>query len=770
MPTAMLRRFAPAFAAASLIASAVALWFRFNAAPPGFGLEFPSDFVFYFYPLTERVADRLAAGELPLWNPYGCAGIPLLATLQVAAFYPGTWLTLLLPADRALVVLMFLETLLGAGFAYAFFRARASSRAAAVAGGFLFVFGCLLGQSFWPAALSTLLWLPWLLLCVERLAQTWQWRWWIALAAGVALQVLAGFPQYVVYSMYVVGPFAALRLFETLRAGSRDLARAAAVALGLAGAVALGAGAAGIQLLPTLELVGESSRAGELTPEKTHYLGAQTSVAGFLRNAIDPSPKNIAFGYRSDTGYLGIATLLLAVVGFVTGFRSAVVWFWLGIGIAGLVLSQGWIGWTAPLHALYAALPTGGTFRTPERLQLLPLFAAIALAVRGLDAFGAARIPQRTRQAALAAAALFAAIAAIGGGAGAAWRAVAAIAAIAVMQVFRRQPTRASVARALLVALVVVDGLLATAPYGSLRALPSEWARHVNLFGHDALGPEQASQLQPPDSARAEWSPLQPPIAAGPLAQIQRITCYEPLLPRAWHEFQTLSIERAPLIGAQRAVNEVAFDDVAGIARSLVPRSLVAMTPALRERLQSGLRQRFAAGAPPDPEPARVATAEIVENADALPRAYVVFDFEVTPLRVALERVIDGKHDFRASVLLDREPGAWTRPAPAKPLEPAVIRSLEPERVEIDAAPTADGLLVLSDTFYPGWRATVDGAAVEILRANGLFRAIRIPAGPHRVVFEYAPQSLRRGAFSTGLALLGIAVVPLVARRFQKNR
>jgi hypothetical protein len=770
MPTVALRRFGPALAAASLVTGVVALWFRFNATPPGFGLEFPSDFVFYFYPLTARVADRLAAGELPLWNPYGCAGIPLLATMQVAAFYPGTWLSLLLPADRALAALMFLETLLGASFAYAFFRARASSRAASVAGGFLFAFGCLLGQSFWPAALSTLLWLPWLLLCVERLAQAWRWRWWIALAAGVALQVLAGFPQYVVYSMYGVGPFAAVRLFEMLREGSRDFARTAAVAAGLAGAVALGAGVAGIQLLPTLELVGESSRASDLTPEKTHYLGAQTSVAGFLQNAIDPSPKNIAFGYGGDTGYLGIATLLLAALGFVTGWRSAGVWFWLGIGSAGLVLSQGWIGWTAPLHALYAALPTGGTFRTPERLQLLPLFAAIALAVRGLDAFAAATVPRRTRQAALGAAALLATIAAAGGGPGAAWRAIAAIAAIAVMSASRRRPTRARDMRALLVALVVVDGLLATAPFGSLRALPSAWARSVNLLGHTALAPEQANQLQPPDHARADWSPLQPPIAAGPLAQIQRISCYEPLLPRAWQEFQSLSDERAPLIAAQRAIGKVAFDDVAGVARSLVPRSLVAMTPEIDERLQRALQQRFADGAPPDPAASPVATAAIVDNPDALPRAYVVFDFEVTPLHVALERVIDGKHDFRASVLVDREPGSWARSTHAKPLEPAVIRSLEPERVEIDATPSADGLLVLSDTFYPGWRATVDGAEVEILRANGLFRAIRIPAGHHLVVFDYAPRSVRRGAWTTGLSLLAIVVVPLAARRLRKVR
>jgi hypothetical protein len=255
-------------------------------------------------------------------------------------------------------------------------------------------------------------------------------------------------------------------------------------------------------------------------------------------------------------------------------------------------------------------------------------------------------------------------------------------------------------------------------------------------------------------------------MAAGPLARIYRVSCYEPLLPRAWNEYQSMSRERAPRAGAQRVAGEVAFDDVAGVARSLVPRSLVPMTPALRERLHAELRQRFRAGAPPDPEPSPVATADVVENQDALPRAYVVYEFEVTPMHVALERLVDGSHDFHASVLLDRDPGRWPRTPHSKALEPAVIRSLAPERVEIDAAPSADGLLVLSDTFYPGWRAKVDDSEVEIFRANGLFRAVRIPAGPHHVVFEYAPQSVRRGAWLSGFSLFGIAALSLLGRRF----
>lgn len=72
----------------------------------------------------------------------------------------------------------------------------------------------------------------------------------------------------------------------------------------------------------------------------------------------------------------------------------------------------------------------------------------------------------------------------------------------------------------------------------------------------------------------------------------------------------------------------------------------------------------------------------------------------------------------------------------------ARIRSWKPGRVEVDLRAPSPGVLVLHDTYYPGWVATLDGTAVPILRADTLFRGVEVPAGDHRVVFEYKPLSL----------------------------
>jgi hypothetical protein len=93
---------------------------------------------------------------------------------------------------------------------------------------------------------------------------------------------------------------------------------------------------------------------------------------------------------------------------------------------------------------------------------------------------------------------------------------------------------------------------------------------------------------------------------------------------------------------------------------------------------------------------------------------------------------------------------------------PAVVKieSSEPGRVEAVATSTTDGLLVLHDTFYPGWIAEVDGKSAPILRADILFRAVEVPAGTHRVTFRFAPFSLANLRTALNAALGGPVTGP----------
>jgi hypothetical protein len=158
------------------------------------------------------------------------------------------------------------------------------------------------------------------------------------------------------------------------------------------------------------------------------------------------------------------------------------------------------------------------------------------------------------------------------------------------------------------------------------------------------------------------------------------------------------------------------------------------------------------------------------ENADALPRAYFVSDWKLLTRSQALARVAAGNFDFHHSVILERAP-AGLEPSGARfPVRSAAIVAYAPERVEIETQAGRPGLLVLSDSFFPGWRAWVDDVETEILRANGLFRAVAVSAGSHRVRFEYRPASLRFGAALTAASLGLLCAVPLAARWRRRRR
>ena len=94
------------------------------------------------------------------------------------------------------------------------------------------------------------------------------------------------------------------------------------------------------------------------------------------------------------------------------------------------------------------------------------------------------------------------------------------------------------------------------------------------------------------------------------------------------------------------------------------------------------------------------------------------------------------------------------------------VEELTPERVVVRVDAPQDGLIVLCDSFAPGWRATVGGEPSPILRANGLFRAVALPAGSHEVVFEYWPVSFFVG-WAIALIALSLTAVAGMARLFR---
>jgi hypothetical protein len=156
------------------------------------------------------------------------------------------------------------------------------------------------------------------------------------------------------------------------------------------------------------------------------------------------------------------------------------------------------------------------------------------------------------------------------------------------------------------------------------------------------------------------------------------------------------------------------------------------------------------------------AGAVLYENERARPRAFAVHRIVVVGASSeAVRRLATGEVRPDEAVVLE-DPAA---PAVAGTGPSVVsIQVDEPLRVELLARMKGDGYVVLADTIYPGWRATVDGVPAPIFAANGLFRAVRVGDGTHRVRFEYRPRALHLGAALTLVTAALAAGLVLVSR------
>jgi len=126
----------------------------------------------------------------------------------------------------------------------------------------------------------------------------------------------------------------------------------------------------------------------------------------------------------------------------------------------------------------------------------------------------------------------------------------------------------------------------------------------------------------------------------------------------------------------------------------------------------------------------------VYENKDVFPRAFMVYDYQVArDKQEAIDLLMSEKIDIAKVAILEELP--TTRSDLVEGKNEIKIEDYRENRVIINVKTDETGILILADSYYPGWQAKVDGERAKIYRADYNFRGIMVPEGIHKVIFEY---------------------------------
>ena len=160
---------------------------------------------------------------------------------------------------------------------------------------------------------------------------------------------------------------------------------------------------------------------------------------------------------------------------------------------------------------------------------------------------------------------------------------------------------------------------------------------------------------------------------------------------------------------------------------------------------------------------------QILHNTRARPRAWLVTEAEAVDGEEALRRIrgeSTRESDPQRTALLEVKPADLPQlPIKLAPENPVVITSYSGTRLALETDASMPTVLVMSEIFYPGWEATVDGHPTEILVTDYLLRGLALPAGRHKIEMRYLPPSARSGAIISGCALLLLCGLFVYQRR-----
>jgi hypothetical protein len=739
-----------------------------------------NDLTRLFWPNGLRIARAVQqTGHLPAWDPAGFGGRPLVGNPQMGLWYPPNRLVWMAGGHPAAIAWLTVAHLgLAAAGAVVLARLQGLGRLAAFVAGVAYAVGpYLMGHvdeghhpHVWGMALA-----PW------GFAAWVAWRqrraWGLPLLPAVlALALLTGHAQEGFYLLVTLSVATAALAIRRSRPERRQALRGW---IGWIAVVAIALLLTAPEWLPAAALRNWLHRGTELSVrEASRYHVGPLSLLQWLNPGALGGPTDY-FGrdnYWEPQLGLGWTVLVLAIIGARSQISSRFVRGWLALAVVAFLFAA---GRRLGVFALfYYAVPGIDHFRVPARSLFL-----VSLAVSQLAAYG---------------------VAALANGPSAEWRlalrryASAALPiglVVALLAAF--VPVGADVTPGSTAGLPAAAHRLATNPVFGLALLGTGLAlalgaRHRRL-GVAALALLAVGEVAMEAGGLVTVAPVSAFVRPDPVARLILDQTAPGQPPRirarsaAYPDLPTVvaGIDRSDLndyVQFQHAADlyERLYPLFDGPERKRTMRSLFPESPELRRAVLDRMAiQWVVTDRPLDPGDAeglrlhQEGPALVYENSSALPRAYVVPRAEVEadrPLLVGRFAEVPA----RDAVFLAADPLADQPADRRQPFTPATYERPAPDRVTVRVPTEAPGLLVVADTWMPGWSARLDGKAVPVLRGNHAQRVVALPAaGDHRVEMTYTPPGLALALGFSGIGfvlLAGLAAGSVVATRRRKTK
>jgi hypothetical protein len=729
------------------------------------------DFIGFYLAMKKFFHDELwIHHSIPYWNPYIFGGIPFWAHFESTIFYPLGFLFWLIPPDRAYGYSMFLHFILAGLFTYGLMRSLKIGRAGSFVAGAVytcngFVMALLYIGHMCP--IWSYIWLPAVLYCLNRAVSS-ATPYFSASIAGLlwGIQILAGAPQDAFYT------FLASILFLATRMQTGEAWRTCALKLLAIASLffMIGAGVAAMQIIPAFEFINESVRAGLDTYDMVTMASypPQGIITALIPNFFGSYAegtywvKNVPWSIPQQNLYVGVLPLvLLSCIAYRRSANRRIILFAFLLAAFALVFA---LGRHTPVYKLAYLLPGFDRFRAPSKIIVLWVFGMAVLAALGMDELLRNRATL--------------------------WRGFilcvimsAVLCLLALIFYFDRpfllkffslfflpesSPDKLDLASRLIYSgyqrLVLAVLFILFSFYALTKG---RWGGRLGITSLCLLllldlGSATYKSVRHDETIFQSIETIQKGLGTtlGRDKTLYRVGSYK----------HSLGPNLEMYLG---------YQTVGGFTALFPTRYYEYVNEYAEHQLPIGW-ESFTYGEAPGHTFMDLLNVKYgVMHSDKfcyvretfLPRAFMVSDYKAVRKEEILKYI--GRPDFEPMklVLLEETPKPTSASSPdlvskSSPKQ-VKITSYQPDRMCLVTEAAEAGFLFLSEIYYPGWKAFIDGRIESIQRGDYLFRVIQVPSGRHEVTLAFDPFSIKIGMVITVLTLFLLLV--LILYRFRKK-